>query len=191
MTPATRDLGPGDALLLVDPQVDFCPGGALPIEGGHEVMPILNRWIDAAAHAGVPVFISRDWHPESHLSFQAQGGPWPPHCVQDTPGADFHPQLQLPPDAVKVTKGVRFDQDQNSAFDQTGLAAEFKRRNIARVWLGGLAQDVCVAATALDARKEGFDVRLIEDGTRPVTPEGGQQALRRMKEAGVRIASTS
>jgi nicotinamidase/pyrazinamidase len=177
----------GDALILVDLQNDFCPGGALPIEGGHEVVAELNRWIEAATAAGIPVFASRDWHPEGHLSFRAQGGPWPPHCLQDSDGAAFHPKLQLPRDAIKVTNGVRFDQDQNSAFDQTGLAGELRRRDISRVWVGGLAQDVCVAATALDGRREGFEVMLIRKGTRPVTPEGGRESLERMRAAGVQV----
>jgi nicotinamidase/pyrazinamidase len=183
------DFRTGDALILVDPQNDFCPGGALPIEGGDQVVEKLNRWIDAAVASGTPVFASRDWHPEGHLSFKPQGGPWPPHCLQDSEGAAFHPRLRLPDDVIKVTKGVRFDQDQNSAFDQTGLAEELRRRGISRIWLSGLAQDVCVAATALDARREGFEVLLIAEGTRPVTPEGGRESLERMREAGVRVVA--
>lgn len=177
----------GDALILVDLQNDFCPGGALPIEGGHEVVEELNRWIDAATAAGVPVFASRDWHPKGHISFEPQGGKWPPHCLQDSEGAAFHPRLRLPEDAIKVTKGVRFDQDQYSAFDRTGLGDEMRRRGIERLWVGGLAQDVCVAATVLGGREEGFDVMLITKGTRPVTPEGGKKALQEMRDAGVRM----
>lgn len=179
----------GDALLLVDVQNDFCPGGALPIPAGDAVVPVLNRWIEAAGAAGAPVYASRDWHPANHLSFAAQGGPWPPHCLQDSDGARFHPDLALPEQAIKVTKGVRFDQDQYSAFDHTGLAGEMRNRGISRIWLGGLAQDVCVAATALDARREGFEVMLIRDGTRPVTDEGGRKALREMEQAGVRVTA--
>lgn len=179
----------GDALILVDPQNDFCPGGALPIEGGDEVMAELNRWIAAAVAAGVPVFASRDWHPEGHLSFKSEGGPWPPHCLQDSEGAAFHPALELPESVIKITKGVRFDQDQYSAFDQTGLADELGKRNVSRVWVGGLAQDVCVAATALDGRKAGFDVVLIAEATRPVTPEGGHESMRKMRNAGVQVTS--
>lgn len=188
MTNLAKTFAPGDALILVDPQVDFCPGGALPIEGGDEIMPVLNRWIQAAVAAEIPVFVSRDWHPAGHMSFREQGGPWPPHCLQDSEGARFHADLKLPEDAVKVTKGVRFDQDQNSAFDQTGLAEELRRRGIQRIWAGGLAMDVCVAATVLDGCREGFEVRLIENGTRPVTAEGGRRSLEDMKQAGAVIA---
>ncbi len=124
MTVPHETLRQGDALLIVDVQNDFCPGGALPIAKGDEVVPVLNRWIAAARAQGVPVYASRDWHPVGHPSFKEQGGQWPPHCQQDSEGARFHPDLELPADAVTVTKGVRFDQDQYSAFDQTGLARQ-------------------------------------------------------------------
>lgn len=179
----------GDALILIDLQNDFCPGGELAIEGGDEVVEAANPWIERALAAGIPVFASRDWHPEGHVSFEAQGGEWPPHCVQDTEGAAFHPRLHLPGEAVKVTKGVRFDQDQNSAFDQTGLADELRRRRVSRIWVAGLALDVCVEATALDARQEGFEVMLFAQGTRPVSAEGGRKALERMREAGVEVVN--
>jgi len=179
----------GDALLVIDVQNDFCPGGALAIDDGDQVIPVLNRWLEAARERGIPVYASRDWHPLEHPSFEAQGGPWPPHCLQDSPGARFHADLELPPDVSKVTKGVRFDQDQYSAFDQTGLAEELRNKGVGRIWIGGLAQDVCVAATAVDARNAAFEVRLITDATRPVTVEGGREALQRMKEAGVEMTA--
>jgi nicotinamidase/pyrazinamidase len=178
---------PGDALLIVDVQPDFCPGGALPIERGDEVVPVLNRAIDAARAAGVPVYASRDWHPRGHLSFAERGGPWPVHCVQDTPGARFHPDLRLPADVRIVTKGTRFDKDQYSAFDETGLAEELRREQVTRVWIGGLAEDVCVKATALSAQEAGFEVHVLAEGTRPVTREGGEQTRKDLRDAGVII----
>ncbi|MBW2312004.1 MAG: isochorismatase family protein, partial [Deltaproteobacteria bacterium] len=117
----------GDGLLLVDIQNDFCPGGALPIEEGDEIVPVLSKWIKAGQAKGIPIYASRDWHPLQHMSFEGHGGKWPPHCIQDTNGAAFHPELKLPDNTVKITKGVRFDQDQNSAFDQTGLAEQLTR----------------------------------------------------------------
>jgi len=186
MDPA-HSMQPGDALVIVDVQNDFCPGGALPIERGDEVIPVLNRWIAAATEVGIPIYASRDWHPGGHLSFRESGGPWPPHCVQDTEGAAFHPMLALPSDAILITKGTRFDRDQNSAFDQTGLAVELRRRGVKRLWVGGLAEDVCVLATVLDARREGFDVHLIPGATRPVTHQGGEQAQRDMRAAGAHL----
>lgn len=187
----TQTFQPGDALIVVDVQNDFCPGGALPIENADAVIPVLNRWIANVAAAGVPVFASRDWHPAGHVSFAESGGPWPPHCIQDSDGAQFHPDLALPDTAVIVTKGVRFDQDQNSAFDQTGLAVRLRDEGISRVFIGGLAEDVCVLATALDAEKEGFEVILISDATLPVTPEGGKDARKKMQDAGIQIVSSS
>lgn len=191
MTSPEQLLQPGDALLLVDVQNDFCPGGALAIDGGDAVVPVLNRWIEAAVAKDIPVYASRDWHPAGHISFQSKGGPWPPHCIQDTPGASLRKDLKLPPSAILVTKGTRFDHDQNSAFDDTGLAEEFRREGIRRVWIGGLAQDVCVRASALDAVKAGLEVHLIEDATRPVTPEGGEKALAEMRDAGVAVETSS
>ena len=175
---------PADALIVVDVQVDFCPGGALPVEHGDEVVPVLNSWLQAAAGANVPVFATREWHPRHHLSFREAGGEWPSHCVQDSDGARFHPDLRLPANAVVVTKGVRFDRDQYSAFQDTGLAEELRRRHVQRVWVGGLALDVCVRATVLDACGEGFETIVILDGTRPITPEGGERAKEEMRRAG-------
>ena len=181
------ELKTGDALLIVDVQNDFCPGGTLPIEGGDAVIPVLNQWIEAAEKAGIPVYASRDWHPTGHISFKNQGGQWPPHCIQDTPGADFHPDLKLPHDVIKVTKGVRFDKDQYSAFDETGLARQLRRDGIQRLIVGGLAEDVCVRATVLDARKANFGVLLLEEATRPVTREAGRKALDEMIAAGAEV----
>jgi nicotinamidase/pyrazinamidase len=186
-----RALEQGDALIVVDVQIDFCPGGALPIERGDEVVPVLNRWIAATSHAGVPVYASRDWHPPHHLSFTESGGQWPPHCLQDSEGARFHPDLRLPGSAVIITKGVRFDRDQYSAFDETGLATEMRARGVKRVWVGGLAQDVCVRATVLDARRHGFEAVVIGDGTRPVTQVGGDEANEEMRRAGAHFERTT
>jgi len=190
MPDPTKALRPGDALIIVDVQIDFCPGGALPIDHGDAVVPVLNRWIAAAVDARVPIVASRDWHPRHHLSFVESGGEWPVHCVQDTPGARFHPELKLPESTVVVTKGVRFDRDQYSAFDETGLATELRKQAVKRLWVGGLAQDVCVRATVLDARREGFETIVIADATCPVTRAGGERANDDMRQAGVRFEST-
>ncbi len=174
----------GDALIVIDVQRDFCPGGALAIRQGDAVVPVLNRWIAAAVSKGLPVYASRDWHPVGHVSFSDQGGSWPPHCIQDTEGARFHPDLQLPISTVIVTKGVRLDCDQLSAFDHTGLAEHLRREQVGRVWIGGLAEDVCVLATVLDARREGFKAFIVRDATRPVTLDGGRKAEEVMRDAG-------
>lgn len=182
----------GDGLLLVDVQNDFCPGGALPVPEGDRIVPVLNRHIEAAVRAGIPVFASRDWHPAGHCSFKEQGGPWPVHCVQNTWGAEFHPDLKLPESAEILSKGTRVDADSYSAFGGTGLDEKLKARGIRRLWIGGLAQDVCVRATVLDARKLGYEVHVLRDATRPVNvrPDDGERALREMQEAGAVIEGT-
>lgn len=176
-----------DCLMVIDVQNDFCPGGKLAIEEGDAVVPVLNRYIDAAVERYVPVYLSRDWHPIDHISFQDGGGQWPMHCIQDTPGAMFHPDLKVPENGIIVTKGVRFDMDQNSAFDNTGLAWKLHNDGITRLIVGGLAQDVCVLATVLDGLKEGFEVVVLLAATRPVTPEGGRDAVEKMQAAGAGI----
>lgn len=177
----------GDALLIVDVQKDFCPGGALQVPDGDAVVPVLNRLSEAACDAGVPVYASRDWHPQNHVSFQPEGGPWPVHCVQDTDGAAFHPDLRLPEGAIVVSKGTRFDQDQYSAFDQTGFEQELKRRGVTRVIIGGLAEDVCVQGTAHDARKHGFEVQVLREASRAITEEGKRKTEHDLAEAGVEL----
>lgn len=174
----------GDALLLVDVQNDFCPGGSLAVEGGDEIVAVLNRWIAAAHDKGIPIVASRDWHPVHHISFSEQGGPWPVHCVQDTPGAAFHAELALPDDTIKVSKGTRFDQDAYSAFENTGLATFLHDRQVRRLWVGGLAQEVCVRETVLQALKEGFEVHVLMNATRPVNAQQGAQAADDMHLAG-------
>jgi len=189
MTKPTELLKTGDALLIIDVQIDFCPGGSLPIEDGDQVVPVLNKWIEAARVKEIPVYASRDWHPHKHPGFKENGGLWPVHCLQDSLGADFHPDLNLPEGTVLISKGVRFDQDQNSAFDQTGLAVHLRKAGIRRLYIGGLAEDVCVLATVLDACHEGFETVLIRDATRSITPEGGRAAREAMRAAGARFIS--
>lgn len=179
-----------DALLIVDVQRDFCPGGALPVPAGDEVVPVLNRWIEAAQQCGATVVASRDWHPPQHISFQERGGPWPAHCVQQSEGARFHPELRLPPQTQIVDKGMHPDRDNYSAFDSTPLGDELRHHGIHRVFVGGLALDVCVRASAIDARKAGLEVHLIRDGAKPIDDEGGAEALEEMRAAGVFIDDT-
>lgn len=184
MNAAREALRPKDALLLVDVQKDFCAGGALPVAGGDQVVPVLNRWIGAARECGIPIYASRDWHPRRHPSFRDQGGCWPAHCIQGTAGAEFHSDLTVPDDVLTIAKGTRFDRDQHSAFDETGLAEQLERDGVRRLWVGGLALDVCVRATVLGALKAGFEVHLIVPGTRPVSEADGALALRELEAAG-------
>ena len=178
-----------DALICVDVQRDFCEGGALAVPGGGEVVPALNRFL------GVPGLLkiaTRDWHPPDHCSFQAKDGTWPAHCVADTPGAEFHAGLKAEKLDYVVSKATGSDTDAYSGFEGTDLLEFLRARDIRRVWVGGLATDYCVRATALDARKQGFEVIIIEDAIRGVEANPGDCDLARaeMEEAGCRFVYT-
>ncbi|MEQ6890014.1 nicotinamidase [Halomonas sp. CS7] len=178
---------PRDALLVVDIQNDFCEGGALAVSGATALVPAINAEIEAARAAGALVVVSRDWHPVDHASFAHRGGPWPVHCVQDTAGAAFHPDLALPADTVRVSKATAFDADAYSAFDGTGLAGYLREKGIERVIVCGLALDVCVRATALDARREDFDVCLLEALSAPVDPDAVDNVRNALIDADVEV----
>lgn len=185
-----------DALVLVDVQNDFCPGGSLPVPEGDRVVPVLNRYVARFTDAGAPVFASRDWHPARTRHFQADGGAWPPHCVQSTPGAAFHPGLAVPPGAIVVSKGMDPEEDAYSAFqgtDERGTPfdAALRRRGVRRLFVGGLATDYCVKATVLDARRLGFEVLVLGDAVRAVEvkPGDGARALEEMRAAGARVVT--
>jgi nicotinamidase/pyrazinamidase len=180
-----------DALLIIDVQKDFCPGGALPLDEGDEVVPVINQWIKRAVERGIPVVASRDWHPAEHMSFKDQGGAWPAHCVQDSDGAKFHQGLKLPSDAIIVTKGVRFDLDQYSVFDQTGLGSLLKNKGVSRLLVAGLALDICVRASVLDARRADFEVLLITDATRAEDLGKIPETIEEMQLAGVDIINVN
>jgi len=179
-----RPLGPSDAVLVVDLQRDFCRGGALAVPDGDAIVPLVEEWVSCARAGHAPVYASRDWHPPEHVSFEGQGGPWPPHCVQGSDGAEFHPDFHPPDDVIPVIKGTRFDKDQYSAFDDTGLQDDMRRRGIERVWVMGLAQEVCVKASVLAAVDAGFETHLVLDATRPIDEKSGREAVDEMRSAG-------
>jgi len=183
-------LGSGDALVVVDVQNDFLPGGSLGVPHGDEVIPVLNRWIARARERNVPVFATRDYHPPDHCSFRERGGPWPPHCVQGTPGAELAPGLEVPPEAV-VHKAMDRDREAYSGFDGTDLDARLRAQKVRRLFVGGLATDYCVLNTVKDARRLGYDVVLLESAVRPVEvrPGDGARAIAEMKELGATVLS--
>ncbi len=176
------------ALVIVDVQNDFCPGGALAVAHGDEVVAPLNKLIDEFLQRGEPVFKSRDWHPEKTKHFAAYGGTWPVHCVQNTKGAQFHPELTADMHIRVISKGLG-DEDCYSAFDGTDLGLQLRRLGVEEVWIGGLATDYCVKSTVLDALKEGFRVQALKDGMRPVEvkPGDGDRAIEEMRQAGAEI----
>lgn len=175
------------ALLVVDVQRDFCPGGALAVEEGDRVVEPANRLIDLFSGNGWPIFFTRDWHPENHCSFQDRGGPWPPHCIIDTPGAAFHPDLRIPANAVIISKATTLEKDAYSGFEGTDLNERLKRLGVQSVIIAGLTADYCVKTTALDAHRLGFKVCVAIDAIRAVNvhPEDGRLAIMAMQVRGI------
>lgn len=177
------------ALIVVDVQNDFCPGGSLAVAQGDEVVAPLNILMKEFLDRGEPVFKTRDWHPEKTKHFATYGGTWPLHCVQNTRGADFHSDLLDDPRITVISKGVDESSDGYSGFDGTQLAQQLREQGVEEVWVGGLATDYCVKATVVDARHEGFKVKALADAMRPVnvSPDDGKKALAEMSAAGAEI----
>jgi nicotinamidase/pyrazinamidase len=179
------------ALIVVDVQNDFCPGGTLAVAHGDDVVAPLNQLIDEFLDSGAPIYKSRDWHPPTTKHFAAYGGTWPMHCVQNTKGAEFHPALRDDPRIKIISKGLG-DTDCYSAFDETDLAAQLHDQDIEEVIIGGLATDYCVKNTVLDALKHGFKVKALKNAMRAVDvqPGDGDRAIEEMRAAGADIVST-
>lgn len=176
-----------EALLLVDIQNDFCEGGALEVPDSNQIFPVVNDWIKKAQDKGWPIIASRDWHPVDHISFEHRGGDWPVHCVQDSKGAEYHPYMQLPGDAVRVSKGTRFEKDAYSVFDGTDFDAFLERRGVETLYVVGLALDVCVRATVLEALENDFKIVLVTEGTRAVEADNTEKVLKELEDAGAQL----
>lgn len=182
---------PKRALIVVDVQNDFCPGGTLAVPHGDEVVEPLNQVIGEFLERGEPVYKSRDWHPPTTKHFADFGGVWPVHCVQNTKGAEFHPALRDDPRITVISKGLG-DTDCYSAFDETDLLEQLHQQNVEEVVVGGLATDYCVKSTVLDSLKHGFKVKVLKNAMRAVDvqPGDGERAIEEMRDAGAEILST-
>ena len=180
-------------LLLVHLQNDFCPGGALAVPGGDEIIPLANTWIEIFARQGFTVVATRDWHPANHCSFKEQGGPWPPHCVQGSFGSQFHPGLKMPPGTLIVSGATNPQKEAYSGFDGTSLEDRLEDAQAETLFVIGLATDYCVKQTVLDACQRGFRVVLLEDGIRGIDarPGDSQKALNDMVAAGALLAKST
>ena len=178
-----------DALLVVDVQIDFCPGGALATPLGDAVAATMNRAAAEFAAKGAAVFTTQDWHPAEHSSFKEQGGQWPSHCVQGTKGAELHPALKPPKGTHSIKKGASLDKDAYSGFVDSDLEAQLKAANISRVFVGGLATDYCVLNTVVDALDLGFETFVITDAVAAidVEPRDGLRALHLMEGSGATL----
>ncbi len=174
------------ALIVVDIQRDFCPGGALPVADGDKIIPAVNELIRAFEKEGLPIFLTRDWHPKNHISFEAYGGVWPPHCIQNTPGARFHPLLAVPRDAKVIDKGTLRTDDTYSNFQGTDLAQRLHNLQVKRIYVVGLATDYCVMNTVIDGLAKGFETYVITDCVRGVNvkPTDSAAAMRTMVSRG-------
>lgn len=182
------------ALLVVDVQKDFCPGGALAVPAGDRVVGALNGYVERAVRRGFTVYASRDWHPATTTHFKPYGGPWPPHCVQDSDGARFHPDLRLPAQAVVVTKGEDPARPGYSAFEGRTLegkpfAADIRDRGIDHLYVGGLATDYCVRQSVLDALSAGLKVTILTDAIAGVDGADSARALAEMRGHGAEVAT--
>lgn len=179
------------ALLVVDIQNDFCPGGSLAVKDGNAVVEPTNRLIESFTGAGLPIIFTRDWHPVRHSSFTEFGGIWPAHCVTDTYGAAFHDDLLIPGNSIIVSKADKTDRDAYSGFEGTKLDAKLKNLNVDEVIVAGLATDYCVKNTVLDALKLGYRTIISEECMRAVNvnPEDGANAVEEMVAAGAEFRS--
>ena len=193
----SREYVDGTALLVVDVQNDFAdPSGSLYVQDGEQVVPFINREIDRAQEAGVPVVYTKDWHPPDTPHFAEHGGKWPVHCVRDTWGAEFHPDLKAVGEVILKAKGP---EDGYSGFSvehlptgerrETGLEQRLRDRGVDHVVIVGLATDYCVKETALDAVRKGFDAEVLTAAIRPVDvePGDGDRALHDLEHAGVTL----
>lgn len=186
----TYVIGESDALLVTDIQIDFLPGGALPVEGGDEIIPVINDYVGRFEEAGGHVLASRDWHPTNHTSFKAQGGPWPPHCIQNTEGAKFSPNLKLPKNTLIISKATDPKHEAYSVFDATNLTTELQTLGVKRLFVAGLATDYCIVNTVLDARKLGYPTVVLMDATRGINVQPGDvnRAVESMLKSGAEQA---
>ncbi len=185
--------GVGDALLVIDVQNDFLPGGSLAVPDGDAVIPPLNRCLALFTKLNLPIYASRDWHPANHCSFKAQGGPWPPHCVVGSRGAAFAASLALPPDAVVISKDDKPELNTYSDFTETGFDQRLRATNVRRLLVGGLATDYCVLNTVKDALALGYTVVVLTDAIRPVEvkPGDGEKAMEEMRRLGAQFATSA
>lgn len=184
--------------MIIDIQNDFCQGGTLAVPEGDKVIPAVNRYIKLFSRQGLPIFISRDWHPKKTGHFKQFGGPWPVHCVQGSRGARFHPKLKLPKGAIILSKGMGGEKNSYSDFQsvnsgEVGFKKLLQEMGVEELYIGGLATDYCVKYTVLDALKFGFKVRLLIDAVRGVNlrPGDSRQAIKKMLKCGAKIKDSS
>lgn len=194
MTRARNEVASHSVLLVVDVQRDFCPGGALPAPTGERIVPAINAYLAEARALAMPIYASRDWHPAVTTHFKPYGGEWPPHCVQGSPGAAFHPRLELPANAIIISKGEDPERPGYSAFDGRApdgesFLSDLQRRQIDSLYITGLTTEYCVKQTTLDALRAGLHVTVLTDaiGAIDAHPGDADRALSEMAQAGAEL----
>lgn len=177
-----------DAIIVVDVQRDFCSGGLLEVSGGDQVVPVLNSYIKIFEMSGARIYATRDWHPSNHASFKDYGGIWPSHCIKGSDGAKFHPDLKLPEDAKKISSATAPAKEAYSGFDGTELEEELKKKDVERVFVGGLATEYYVKHTVLDAIRLGFETILLVDAIRGmnIKAKDDEEAVEEMVKKGAK-----
>jgi len=181
------------ALLIIDVQNDFCPGGALAVPEGDSIIPSINKYVSFFSKNKLPIFFTREWHPKNSKHFKKFGGIWPVHCVQNTKGAQFSPLLKLPKEAIIISRGVDRQKDSYSAFDGEdlngmGLLNLLMIFGVKELYIGGLATDYCVNSSAVDALMKGFKVKILMDAVKGVNlrPQDSQEAIKDMQKLGAK-----
>lgn len=177
------------ALIVVDMQKDFCEGGSLPVKGCRSIVNKINEYVRVFKNAGLTVVASRDWHPPNHMSFNTVGGPWPPHCVAGSEGAEFVEGLGLPEDAVIVSKATDPNAEAYSAFTSTPLHYVLSVRSVRRLFITGVATDYCVKETALEGLRLGYEVIVLTDAVAGVDEKSSREALRELVRNGAVLAA--
>ncbi|MCS7111621.1 MAG: nicotinamidase [Ignisphaera sp.] len=173
-----------DALIVVDMQNDFMPGGALPVENALTIIPTINEYLKIFNDSAAVIVATRDWHPPNHISFNTRGGPWPPHCIQGSKGAEFHPLLKLPSSAIVVSKAIDENREAYSGFDSTELESVLRRRGVKRVFVCGVATEYCVRATAIDAMKLGFQTHILIDAIKGIDRVRSEEVMNELLNCG-------
>jgi nicotinamidase/pyrazinamidase len=184
------------SLILIDVQNDFCSGGALPVPDGNAIIPILNNYIQTFTKTNNPIIATRDWHPKKTKHFELYGGKWPIHCVQNSWGAEFHPDLKLPSNTIIISAGMNPDEDGYSGFEgidqqNRSLYDVLKAINVSKLSIGGLATEYCVKATIINALQYGFEVNLLTDAIRGINlqPSDSNNAILEMEQKGAHMAT--
>jgi len=180
------------ALLVVDIQNDFCPGGSLGVKDGDKIIPLINQYVELFLANDLPIFVSRDWHPAEARHFQPFGGPWPIHCVQHSKGGEFHPAFRVPDQAIIVSKGTDPQLDGYSVFEAIDADSKpfpeiLKNLGITELHIAGIATDYCVKFTAIDALKNGYNLTVLVDAIKGVNEEASEQTLKEISAQQARL----